>query len=113
MRLFKNDHRIFTAAEEARLPKRLKKELGGALKEFTTRESHCFAQIQQSTVATKEGEVESSPTLFTSQERQWLVLQVLHSLRAGPSDMEALKGNAVVDEGQSIGNTIFENKNIK
>lgn len=83
--------------------------MGGALKEFTTRESHYFAQTQQPVVlTTKEGEnIESSPSLFTSQERQWLVLQVIHSLRAGPSDMEALKGKAIVEEGQSIGRIVI------
>lgn len=60
--------RLFVAAEEARLPKRLRTDLGGALKEFTTRESHCFAHIS------KNGD--NNTALFTSQERQWLVLQV-------------------------------------
>lgn len=59
--------RLFKAAEEARLPKRLKPDLGGALREFTTRESHCFAQIK---------DTEGGTSLFTSQERQWLVMQV-------------------------------------
>ncbi len=85
--------RLYKAAEEARLPKRLRADLGGALKEFTTRESHCFAQAKD----------DGSGALFTSQERQWLVLQVLQGLRAGPSDLEALQGKANVEEGQSIG----------
>lgn len=89
--------RLYKAAEEARLPKRLRADLGGALKEFTTRESHCFAQVKD------DG---SGGALFTSQERQWLVLQVLQGLRAGPSDIEALQGKANVEEGQSIGRTI-------
>jgi anoctamin-8 len=54
-------------AEEARLPKRLRTDLGGALKEFTTRESHCFQQLVN---------IDGSTALFSSQERQWLVLQV-------------------------------------
>ncbi|XP_037033910.1 anoctamin-8 isoform X2 [Bradysia coprophila] len=83
---------LYKAAEEARLPKRLRADLGGALKEFTTRESHCFAQAKD----------DGSGALFTSQERQWLVLQVLQGLRAGPSDLEALQGKASVEEGQSI-----------
>lgn len=86
--------RLFRAAEEARLPKRLRPELGGALREFTTRESHCFAQIKGT---------DGTSTLFTSQERQWLVLQVLQGLRAGSTDLEALHGSATVQEGQSIG----------
>lgn len=77
--------------------------MGGALKEFTTRESHCFAQVKD----------DGSGTLFTSQERQWLVLQVLQGLRAGQSDLEALQGKANVEEGQSIGTTFrFEFINI-
>ncbi|XP_069962838.1 anoctamin-8 isoform X3 [Bactrocera oleae] len=84
---------LFKAAEEARLPKRLRPDLGGALREFTTRESHCFQQI-----LTEDG----SSALFTSQERQWLVLQVLQGLRASQADIEALQGRATVAEGQSI-----------
>ncbi|XP_050083683.1 anoctamin-8 isoform X1 [Anopheles aquasalis] len=84
---------LFKAAEEARLPKRLRHDLGGALKEFTKRESHCFAQTKDS---------EGANSLFTSQERQWLVLQVLQGLRAGTADLKALQGRAQVEEGQSI-----------
>ncbi|XP_028899707.2 uncharacterized protein LOC105217978 isoform X2 [Zeugodacus cucurbitae] len=84
---------LFKAAEEARLPKRLRPDLGGALREFTTRESHCFQQLK-----TEDG----SSALFTSQERQWLVLQVLQGLRASQADIEALQGRATVAEGQSI-----------
>ncbi|XP_055550032.1 anoctamin-8 isoform X2 [Wyeomyia smithii] len=84
---------LFKAAEEARLPKRLRMDLGGALKEFTKRESHCFAQAKDN---------EGSNTLFTSQERQWLVLQVLQGLRAGVLDLKILQGRAHVEEGQSI-----------
>lgn len=84
---------LFRAAEEARLPKRLRPDLGGALREFTTRESHCFQQIKSDN---------GNTSLFTSQERQWLVLQVLQGLRAGQTDIEALQGRAAVEEGQSI-----------
>lgn len=89
---------LYKAAEEARLPKRLRRDLGGALREFTTRESHCFAEVS----------AEESTSLFTSQERQWLVLLILQSLRAGKSDLDALKGKAYVVEGQSIGKTIYK-----
>lgn len=85
---------LFKAAEEYRLPKRLRSDLGGALRDFTTRESHCFEQIKDA-----DGKI----SLFTSQERQWLVLQVLQGLRANSSDMAMLQGKAQVDEGQSIG----------
>ena len=71
----------------------MRSDLGGALKEFTTRESHCFAQVKD----------DGSGGLFTSQERQWLVLQVLQGLRASHSDVEALQGKAKIEEGQSIG----------
>ncbi|CAO1355953.1 unnamed protein product [Diamesa hyperborea] len=84
---------LFKAAEEYRLPKRLRSDLGGALRDFTTRESHCFEQIKDD-----DGKI----SLFTSQERQWLVLQVLQGLRANSSDMAMLQGKAQVDEGQSI-----------
>lgn len=86
---------MYKAAEVARLPKRLRPNLGGTLREFTSRESHCFAQSKNS--------VDGSAVLFTSQERQWLVLQVLQGLRAGTNDLAALQGKASVEEGQSIG----------
>lgn len=88
---------MYKAAEVARLPKRLRSNLGGSLREFTSRESHCFAQTKNS----RDG----SAVLFTSQERQWLVLQVLQGLRAGTNDLAALQGKASVEEGQSIGKT--------
>ena len=84
---------MYKAAEEARLPKRLRSDLGGTLREFTSRESHCFAQSKNQ---------DGSTALFTSQERQWLVLQVLQSFRAGTNDLTALQGKASVEEGQSI-----------
>uniref|UniRef100_A0AAG5D7E8 Anoctamin n=1 Tax=Anopheles atroparvus TaxID=41427 RepID=A0AAG5D7E8_ANOAO len=84
---------LFKAAEDARLPKRLRADLGGALKEFTKRESHCFGQSKDN---------DGANSLFTSQERQWLVLQVLQGLRAGTPDLKALQGRAQVEEGQSI-----------
>jgi len=84
---------LFKAAEEYRLPKRLRGDLGGALRDFTTRESHCFEQIKDD-----EGKV----ALFTSQERQWLVFQVLQGLRAAADDVSTFQGRARVEEGQSI-----------
>lgn len=85
---------LFKAAEEYRLPKRLRSDLGGALRDFTTRESHCFEQIKDD-----EGKI----SLFTSQERQWLVFQVLlGSLRATAADVAVFQGRAKVEEGQSI-----------
>lgn len=86
---------LFNAAEECRLPKRLRSDLGGTLKDFTTRESHCFEQIKDD-----DGKI----TLFTSQERQWLVFQVLQGLRATASDVEQFQSSSKgkVEEGQSI-----------
>lgn len=84
---------LFKAAEEYRLPKRLRSDLGGALREFTTRESHCFEQIKDD-----DGKV----VLFISQERQWLVFQVLQGLRATSDDVTAFQGIAKVEEGQSL-----------
>ena len=85
------------------MPKRLRNDLGGALKEFTKRESHCFAQVTDG---------EGIYALFTSQERQWLVLQVLQSLRAGVDDLKALNGIAQIEEGQSIGKIILKSHNF-
>jgi anoctamin-8 len=85
---------LFKAAEEYRLPKRLRSDLGGALRDFTTRDSHCFEQIRDD-----DGKV----SLFTSQERQWLVFQVLQGLRASACDVTQFQiGKAKVEEGQSI-----------
>lgn len=84
---------LFKAAEDCRLPKRLRSDLGGALREFTTRESHCFEQFKDE---------EGKTALFTSQERQWLVFQVLQGLRATKGDLTAFQGIAKVEEGQSI-----------
>lgn len=76
------------------LPKRLRTDLGGALREFTVRESNCFQPQNQT-----EG---GRATIFTSQERQWLVLHILQTLRAHQKDLETLQGRANVAEGQSI-----------
>lgn len=84
---------LFKAAEEYRLPKRLRSDLGGALRDFTTRESHCFEQIKDN---------DGTVALFTSQERQWLVFQVLQGLRASSADVSMFQGRAKVEEGQSI-----------
>lgn len=85
--------RLYQAAEDARLQKRLRDDLGGTLRAFTERDSACFAP-------TKEF---GSEVFFTSQERQWLVLHLLNSLRASELDVSSLHGNARVFEGQSIG----------
>jgi len=70
------------------LPKKVKPEFGGGQKEFVLHESHIF-----------EG-IEDESTFFLSQERQWLVLNLLQLLRASAGDEVA--GLRLV-EGQAIG----------
>ncbi|XP_068980957.1 anoctamin-10 isoform X7 [Bombus flavifrons] len=80
---------LLKAAEEVHLPKTLRQEFGGGLKEFVGSESSCF-----------EGSDDES-RFFTTQERQSLVLHLLHTLRAGPQDLHSLSGLKMV-EGQAI-----------
>lgn len=92
-----NMFRLYQAAEDARLQKRLRDDLGGTLRAFTERDSACFAPSKEY----------GSEVFFTSQERQWLVLHLLNSLRASDLDVSSLHGNARVFEGQSIGKSIY------
>ncbi|XP_014238165.1 anoctamin-8 isoform X3 [Trichogramma pretiosum] len=78
---------LLKAAEEVHLPKRLQQEYGGGLKEFVGTEAKCY-----------EGS-DDAAAFFTTQERQSLVLHLLHTLRAGPHD--SLPGLKLVD-GQAI-----------
>ncbi|XP_071448852.1 anoctamin-10 [Hetaerina americana] len=78
---------LLKVAEEIHLPKRVRNEFGGGLKEFVLTEAACF-----------EG-MENENTFFSSQERQFIVLHVLHSLRAVEGDEV---GNLRLIEGQSI-----------
>lgn len=87
--LLYNLNRLLKAAEEVHLPKRLQQEYGGGLKEFVGTEASCFV-----------GSNEES-NFFTTQERQSLVLHLLHTLRAGPHDLNSLPGLKLVD-GQAI-----------
>jgi hypothetical protein len=80
--------RLLKAAEELHLPKKVKREFGGGQKEFLLHESSCF-----------EG-IDDERTFFTTQERGWLVLNLLQTLRAGPGDEVA--GLRLI-EGQAIG----------
>ncbi|XP_025157664.1 anoctamin-8 isoform X5 [Harpegnathos saltator] len=80
---------LLKAAEEVHLPKALRQEFGGGLKEFVGPEANCF-----------EGS-DDEIRFFTTQERQSLVLHLLHTLRAGPHDLQSLPGFKVV-EGQAI-----------
>lgn len=80
---------LLKAAEEVHLPKALRQEFGGGLKEFVGSEANCF-----------EGS-DDEIRFFTTQERQSLVLHLLHILRAGPHDLHSLSGLKLV-EGQAI-----------
>lgn len=80
---------LLKAAEEVHLPKRLRHEYGGGLKEFVGSEAACFDGSDDGTL------------FFTTQERQSLVLHLLHTLRAGPHDLNSLPGLKIVD-GQAI-----------
>lgn len=63
---------------------------GGGLKEFSRQDIPCF-----------EGS-DKEQTFFTTEERQWLVLRILESIRAKPSDVNSLPGLDLL-EGQPIG----------
>ncbi|CAK9829085.1 Ano8 [Anthophora retusa] len=80
---------LLKAAEEVHLPKTLRQEYGGGLKEFMGSEANCFEGSDDET------------RFFTTQERQSLVLHLLHTLRAGPQDLHSLPGLKMV-EGQAI-----------
>jgi len=80
---------LLKAAEEVHLPKALRQEFGGGVKEFVGSEANCF-----------EGS-DDEIRFFTTQERQSLVLHLLHTLRAGPHDLHSLPGLKLV-EGQAI-----------
>ncbi|KAK6643522.1 hypothetical protein RUM43_005032 [Polyplax serrata] len=81
---------LLKAAEQYNLPKLLKKTYGGGLKEFTEKDLLCF-----------EG-TENKNNFFTTQERQWLVLKVLHNLRANESDVKEKPAGVHLNEGQAI-----------
>ncbi|XP_020291493.1 anoctamin-8 isoform X2 [Pseudomyrmex gracilis] len=80
---------LLKVAEEVHLPKTLRQEFGGGLKEFVGSEANCF-----------EGS-DDEIRFFTTQERQSLVLHLLHTLRAGSHDLHSLPGLKLV-EGQAI-----------
>lgn len=80
------------AAEELHLPKTLKPEYGGGLKEFVQSEHECFENTDE------------PDHFFTTQERQWLVLHLLQTLRATSGD--TLPGLKLI-EGQAIGMFLY------
>lgn len=69
---------LLDAAEEYHLPKSLKSSKGGGLKEF-------YVQDFQSYKGS-----EDEKNFFTSEERQWLILRLLESIRAKSSDSTAV-----------------------
>lgn len=81
---------LLKAAEEYHLPKILKESKGGGLKEFLVQDFQSY-----------EGS-EDEEHFFTTEERQWLVLRLLESIRAKVSDTEAVSGLTLL-EGQPIG----------
>lgn len=83
---------MLKAAEEYHLPKALKCTKGGGLKEFTNQDFQYF-----------EGS-DNEQTFFITEERQWLVLRILESIRAKQSDLNALPNGNLL-EGQPIGSS--------
>jgi anoctamin-8 len=81
--------RLLKAAEEYHLPKILRENKGGGLKEFLVQDYQTY-----------EG-ADDEERFFTTEERQWLVLRLLESIRAKPSDIEALPRLTLL-EGQPI-----------
>lgn len=71
------------------MPKELKETQGGGLKEFSVAEVRCFENS------------EAEGTFFSTQERQWLVLRILESIRAKKSDLVNVRGANLL-EGQPI-----------
>lgn len=83
---------LLKCAEEHHLPKRLNSEYGGGLKEFVRCEENKF-----------EG-FENENEFFTMQERQWLILRLLETLRT--RSIEEI-GSMRFLEGQAISNIFY------
>lgn len=71
------------------MPKALKPSKGGGLKEFSVQDIKCF-----------EGS-DKEDSFFSTEERQWLVLRILESIRAKRSDIDSLPDINLL-EGQPI-----------
>ncbi|ERL84032.1 hypothetical protein D910_01351, partial [Dendroctonus ponderosae] len=80
---------LLHAAEEYHLSKALKPSKGGGLKEFFVQEQDFY-----------EGS-ESAEHFFTTEERQWLVLRVLESVRAKKEELRVIPSVTLL-EGQPI-----------
>lgn len=88
---------LLKAAEEIHLPKPLRQEFGGGLKEFVGSMVSCFENSS------------NELQFFTTQERQSLVLHILHSLRATSKDscnvpaLKLVEGQAIIPKCLSMG----------
>ncbi|KAL3287914.1 hypothetical protein HHI36_002370 [Cryptolaemus montrouzieri] len=80
---------LMNAAEEYHLPKSLKTIKGGGVKEFYVQEFQSY-----------EGS-DNEENFFTSEERQWLILRLLESIRAKSSDTTAIP-DLLLLKGQPI-----------
>ncbi|KAJ8935020.1 hypothetical protein NQ314_013045 [Rhamnusium bicolor] len=80
---------LLKAAEEYHLPKALKESKGGGLKEFFVQDFLSYEGAQD------------EEHFFTTEERQWLVLRLLESIRAKSSDVAVTPGLTLL-EGQPI-----------
>ncbi|XP_076268543.1 anoctamin 8 white walker isoform X3 [Rhynchophorus ferrugineus] len=80
---------LLKAAEEYHLPKALKQCKGGGLKELFVQEFQSY-----------EGS-EDQEHFFTTEERQWLVLRLLESIRTNKDDLNSIT-NVNLLEGQPI-----------
>ncbi|CAH1111241.1 unnamed protein product [Psylliodes chrysocephalus] len=80
---------LLRAAEEYHLPKILKEDKGGGLKEFCVQELSSYENSHDEKI------------FFTTEERQWLLLHILESIRAKPADLEVIPGVSLI-EGQAI-----------
>lgn len=84
--------RLLSCAEEHHLPKRLNNDYGGGLKEFVKSEWNKFEGFGD--------EIAATTGFFTSQERQWLILRLLETLRSSNGDEI---GTEKFVQGQAIG----------
>lgn len=84
---------MLKAAEDYHLPKALKVDKGGGLKEFFVQD---FLSYEGS---------HNEQYFFTSEERQWLVLRLLEGIRAKSIDIGQISDLNLI-EGQPIGKNV-------
>ena len=88
--------------ERMQMPKPLREDLGGGMKEFTIKEASSFQSIEEMS------------DFLTSQERQAIILHLLHSLRADKGDVV---GKLKFRDGEAISkllhSCIIPNQNVK